>query len=67
MNMKKWLISVVTLALALGTVGAGTAFALTGDGGSDKPEVRNESGTAGQVSDGLPSDDQGGTHTSHLS
>ena len=35
MNIKKWLISAVTLTFALGTLGAITAFAMTSDGGSD--------------------------------
>ena len=37
MNLKKWLISAITLTFALGTIGAVTAFALTSDGGSDDP------------------------------
>ncbi len=45
MNMKKWIISVVTLALALGIAGAGTAFALTGDDGSDSPTVLDDTDT----------------------
>ena len=39
MNIKKWLFPVVTLALALGTVGVGTGFALTGTGG-DSPQAQ---------------------------
>ena len=58
MNMKKWIISVVTLALALGIAGAGTAFALTGDDGSDNPTVLDDTDTAWQISDGFPSYDE---------
>ena len=57
MNMRKWLISAVTLTLALTTAGAVTAFALTGDGGSDDPQVPNGGDTAGEVLDGDPTDD----------
>ena len=59
MNAKKRLISALTLTLVLGIAGAGTAFALAGDGGSDNPEVPNDTDTAEQVSDGLPSYDEG--------
>ena len=54
MNMKKWLISAVTLTLALGTAGAVTAFALTADGGSDNPEVPNGGDTTGDILHGDP-------------
>ena len=54
MNMRKWLISAVILTLALATAGAVTAFALTGDGGSDNPQVPNGGDTAGEVLDGDP-------------
>ena len=58
MNIKRWLFPVVTLALALVTVGVGTGFALAGDGSSDNPAIPNDTDTAGQVSDGLPSYDE---------
>ena len=57
MNMKKWLISAVTLTFALGTAGAVTAFAITADGGSDNPEVPNAD-IGGEVSPGLPNHDE---------
>ena len=56
MDMKKRLVSVFTLTAALGIAGAGMAFALAGDPGSDDPE---DADTAGQVSDGLPLYDAG--------
>lgn len=37
MDMKKRLVSVFTLTAALGIAGAGMAFALAGDPGSDDP------------------------------
>jgi len=46
MIIRKWLISAVILAMALGTGGAVTAFALTGDGGGDPTDGTN---TAGEV------------------
>ena len=58
MNLKKWLISAVTLTLALGTAGAVTAFALSGDGGSDNPEVPNGGDTAGEALHGDPTYEQ---------
>ena len=56
MDMKKRLISVFTLTAALGIAGAGMAFALAGDPGSDDPEGAD---TAGEVSDGRPLYDAG--------
>ena len=58
MNMKTWLISAVTLTLALVTAGAVMAFALTGDAGSDNPEVPSGKGSAGEVSPNLPGYDE---------
>ena len=58
MNMKKWLISAVTLTFALGTAGAVTAFALTADGGSDNPQVPEGGDTAGEVLHGDPTYEQ---------
>ena len=57
--MKKWLVPLIglTIALALGTVGAVTAFALTSDGGSDNPQVPNVGDTAGEVLHGDPTYD----------
>ena len=46
MIIRKWLISAAILALALGTAGAVTASALTGDGVGDPPDGTN---TAGEV------------------
>ena len=54
MNVKKWLISAVTLTFALGTAGAVTAFALTTDGGGDNTQVPNSRDTAGEVLHGDP-------------
>ena len=54
MNLKKWLISAITLTFGLGTIGAVTAFALTSDGGSDDPQVPNGGDTAGEVLHGDP-------------
>ncbi len=58
--MKKWLVPLIglTIALALGTVGAVTAFALTSDGGSDNPQVPNGRDTAGEVLHGDPTYDE---------
>ena len=53
MNMKRWLISAVTLTLALGTAGTITAFALT-SGGGDGPEVQDGAETMGEVLHGDP-------------
>ena len=53
MNMKKWLISAVTLTLALGTAGTITAFALTASGGNG-PEVQDGAETTGDVLHGDP-------------
>ena len=61
MDMKERLISVFTLTAALGIAGAGMAFALAGDPGSDDPE---DADTAGQVSDGVPLYDEGPSATS---
>ena len=58
MNLKKWLVSAITLTFALGTIGAVTAFALTSDGGSDNPEVPNDGDTAGEVLHGDPTYEQ---------
>ena len=58
MNLKKWLISAITLTFALGTIGAVTAFALTSDGGSDDPQVPNGGDTAGEVLHGDPTYEQ---------
>ena len=58
MNMKKWLISAVTLTFALGTAGAVTAFALTADGGSDNLQVPDGGDTAGDVLHGDPTYEQ---------
>ena len=58
MNIKKWLISAVTLTFALGTLGAITAFAMTSDGGSDKPEVPDSGDTAGKALHGDPTYEQ---------
>ena len=58
MNMRKWLISAVTLTFALATAGAVTGFALTGDGGGDSPEVPNGGDTAGEVLHGDPTYEQ---------
>ena len=58
MNMKKWLISAITLTFALGTAGAVTAFAITADGRSDNPDVRNGTETAGDVLHGDPTYEQ---------
>ena len=54
--MKKWMIPLIglTIALALGAVGAVTAFALTSDGGSDNPQVPHGGDTAGEVLHGDP-------------
>ena len=57
MNMRKWLISAVTLTLALGTAGTITAFALT-NGGSDDPEVQDGAETTGEVLHGDPTYEQ---------
>ena len=51
MHMKKWLISAVTLTLALSAAGAVTAFAMTGGGGSDSAGGAD---TAGEVTHGDP-------------
>ena len=51
MIMRKWLLSAVTLTLALSTAGAVTAFALTGDGRNDTADGQN---TAGEVTHGDP-------------
>ncbi len=58
--MKKWLVPLIglTIALVLGTVGAVTAFALTSDGGSDNPQVPNGGDTAGEVLHGDPTYDE---------
>ncbi len=58
--MKKWLVPLIglTIALALGTVGAVTAFALTSDGGSDNPQVPHGGDTAGEVLHGDPTYDE---------
>ena len=58
MNMKRWLISAVTLTLALGTAGAVTAFSLTADGGSDNFQVPDGGDTAGEVLHGDPTYEQ---------
>ena len=58
MNMKKWLISAVTLTLALSTAGVVTAFALTSDGGSDNTQVPNGGDTAGEGLHGDPTYDE---------
>ena len=55
MNTKKWLISAVTLTLALGTADAVTAFSITGDGGSDNPDDLN---LAGEILHGDPTYDE---------
>ena len=56
MNMKKWLISAVTLTFALGTAGTITAFALTAGGGG--PEVQDSTETTGEVLHGDPTYEQ---------
>ncbi len=56
--MKKWLISAVTLTFAVGAMGAATAFAMTGDGGSDNLEVPKVGDTAGEVLHGDPTYEQ---------
>ena len=58
MNMKRWLISAVTLTFAVGVAGAVTAFALTADGGSDDIEVPDGGDTAGEVLHGDPTYEQ---------
>ncbi len=58
MNMKRWLISAVTLTLALATAGAVTAFALTADGSSDNFQVPDGGDTAGEVLHGDPTYEQ---------
>ena len=54
MNMRKWIISAVTLTFALGTAGAITAFAIAAGGGSDNPEVPDGGDIAGEVLHGDP-------------
>ena len=51
-------IDVTSLTFALGTAGAVTAFALSGGGGSDNPEVPNGRDTAGEVLHGDPTYEQ---------
>ena len=58
MNMKRWLISAVTLTLALGTAEAVTAFDLTAGGVSDNPQVYDGENTAGEVLHGDPTYEQ---------
>ena len=58
MNIKKWFISAVTLAFALGTAGAITVFAMTANDDEDNPETSNVVNTSGEVSDSLPTYDE---------
>ncbi len=61
MNIKKWLILVGTLALALGIAGAVTAFALAADGSKDNPAILDDADGAADATSGLPSYDEGET------
>ena len=58
MNIKKWLISAVTLTFALGAAGTVAGFALTANGGGDNIEVPTVTDTAGQVLHGDPTYDE---------
>ena len=58
MNMKRWLISAVTLTLALGTAGAVAAFALTANGGADNPKIPDGTDSAGELLHGDPTYEQ---------
>ncbi len=55
--MNKWVIILVVVTLAIGA-SSSVVFALTADGGGDNPEVPNGTESAGEVSPGLPSDDE---------
>ena len=57
MNMKKWIVSTVTLTLTLGIAGSVTAFAFIGDGGGDDLGAPGPGGTVGEVSHGDPTYD----------
>ncbi len=52
MIMKKWIIWVAALSLALGSTGVATALALTGDGDGDDPNIPADIG--GGIGDGAP-------------
>ena len=57
MNMKKWIVSTVTLTLTLGIAGSVTAFGFIGDGGGDDLGAPGPGGAVGEVSHGDPTYD----------
>ena len=55
--MNKWVFILLAVALTIGA-SSGVVFALTANGGRDDPDVPNDTESAGEVSSGLPSDDE---------